>query len=71
MSLLLLIKVRFNDQLKIESVKTQGQFLHSSNRTLGSSNASFNVLQEWSVIQLFIYLFVYLFICLFVDAVLS
>ncbi|XP_019851941.1 PREDICTED: inositol 1,4,5-trisphosphate receptor type 3-like [Amphimedon queenslandica] len=39
-------EVRFRDQLKIESMKTQGQFLHSSNRTLGASNASFNVLKD-------------------------
>ena len=40
-------KVRYGDQLKIESVKTQGQFFHCSNRTLGFSAANFNVLTDW------------------------
>ena len=39
--------MRFNDQIKIESIKNQGQFLHCSGieHTLG--DAMFNVLVDW------------------------
>ena len=39
------LQVRFGDQLKIESIKTQGQFLHCSSANLKRSK--FNVLLEW------------------------
>uniref|UniRef100_A0A1X7VAJ0 Uncharacterized protein n=1 Tax=Amphimedon queenslandica TaxID=400682 RepID=A0A1X7VAJ0_AMPQE len=45
-------EVRYNDQLKIENIKNQGQYLHCSgpNHTLGT--AKFNVLTDWYVFEL-------------------
>ena len=39
-------EVRFNDQVKFESVKTEGQFLHCSSRPY---KGVFSVLEQWSV----------------------
>ena len=39
------LQVRFNDQVKLESVKTEGQFLHVSQRLFKS--IGFNVLMDW------------------------
>ena len=38
------IKVRFNDQVKFESMKTEGQFLHCSVQECGA--VGFNVLEN-------------------------
>ena len=38
------LQVRFGDQLKLESVKTQGQYLHVSGRSQGK--AGYNVLPD-------------------------
>lgn len=38
-------QIRFGDQLKIESTKAQGQFLHCSGRSLGQSK--FIVSTDW------------------------
>lgn len=39
-------EVRFNDQIKLESVKTEGQFLHCSSRPY---KGVFSVLENWYV----------------------
>ena len=41
------LQVRYNDQIKFESVKAEGQFLHCSARTFGAVN--FHVLEYRSV----------------------
>ncbi len=41
------MQVHFGDQIKLESLKTQGQFLHVGSRNQGK--AGYNVLSQWLV----------------------
>ena len=40
-------EVRYNDQVKFESLKTKGQFLHCSNHRFKDK---FHVLKQWFVL---------------------
>ena len=40
-------QVRFSDQLKLESVKKHGQYLHASSARFTLGAAGYNVLSDW------------------------
>ena len=52
--------MRFGDQLKLESVKTQGQYLHVSGRSQGA--AGYNVLPD--KYDTYTYTYIYTNICI-------
>ena len=43
-------EVHYSDQVKLESVATEGQFLHCSKKTFGDSEVQINVNKEWLVL---------------------
>ena len=45
----MILQVHFDDQIKLESMKTQGQFLHVGSRNQGK--AGYNVLSQWLVTE--------------------
>ena len=45
----MILQVHFDDQIKLESMKTQGQFLHVGSRNQGK--AGYNVLGQWLVTE--------------------